>query len=468
MLRLNPKHPQRPIPGCLAIILALGLAPALAPAPRAQTMTEPTKFVSESVSSGNGIAALQFDPDGRMLIAEKQGRILIATPNGRGGYNAPTEFADYRTRVFFTGESGLLGLALDPDYRNTRQIYLFHTTPSDQRLVRIRARADFLGAEADAPVDVLAGLPRTAPHHKAGDIHIRASEPDYVIIALGDDGQETMTRNLDSYAGKIIKVHKATGAGAPDNPFFTGDGSTIRSRVWASGFRNPFRILLHPSNPDILFASENGGPSNSRPREDRISWVKKGADCAWSNIAYAAGANSEWFAPTDAKCKVLATDPPSTVGIALARSGPFAAGAGAGEAVLFVSNLGYPAGTSYLTKGSVRRWKLSGADWETAEPLAADGANRFATGFHGVDLEFGPDGALYGSSTHGESAEGGWYALRRIRSTENPTALARPVPAREGGPVQVTSSGRVRVASGRDGLTLTWTDLAGRRIAIAP
>jgi glucose/arabinose dehydrogenase len=450
-----------------AFLVTATLAAVLSTAPRAQTFTEPTKFAADRVLSGNGIAAMQFDPDGRLLLAEKQGRVLIAVPDGRGGFNAPVEFADYRTRISYTGESGLLGLALDPDYRNTRHIFLFHTTTTDQRLVRIRARTDFLGAEAGDPVDILAGLPRISPNHKAGDIHIRASEPDYVIIALGDDDQQTLTRNLDSYAGKILKVHKATGQGAPDNPFFTGDASAIRSRVWASGFRNPFRIVLHPTNPDILYASENGGPANTRSREDRISWVRKGADCAWSNIAYAAGANSAWFAPTDTKCKVLATDPPSTVGIALARSGPFAAGAGPNEAVLFVSNHGYPM-SAYPGNGSFRRWKLSGADWDTAEPLAADGGNRFATGVHGVDLEFGPDGALYGSSTNGENALGGWYVVRRIRALGTPSALAPAAGGREGRHVRVTSSGRVRVASGREGLVLTWSDLQGRRIAIKP
>lgn len=448
---------------------------ALAGSPAAQTFTEPGRFSAEPVFNGNGTTSLQFDHGGRLLLCEKQGRILIASPDGRGGYSAPVEFADLRPGVFATGESGLLGLALDPDYRDNRHIYLFHTTAADQRLVRIRARADFLAAEADTPVVILSGLPRTAVHHKAGDIHIHPLQPDYVFISLGDDAQETLTRNPDSYAGKILKVHKATGRGAPDNPFQAGDLSAIRSRVWAMGFRNPFRLVLHPANPDILYAAENGGPANSRPREDRVSWVRKGADCAWSNIAYAAGASSPWFAPADSKCKVLATDPPSTVGIALASRGPFAEGAGTGNGMLLVSNMGYPSSGGYATSGSIRRWRLTGADWDAAEPVAADGANRFVTGMHGTDLEFGPDGSLYASSTHGEAAIGGWYMVRRVRPTGIPTALGRGGEAigKEGNPGndgirKATQAGRFQVSTRRNGLELEWADLRGRRIVLAP
>lgn len=432
----------------------------------AQTLTEPGKYAAEPVFSGNGTTSLQFDPDGRMLLCEKQGRILIALPNGRGGYSAPTEFADLRARVAPTGESGLLGLALDPDYRRTRHVYLFHTTATDQRLVRIRARADFLAAEADTPAVILAGMPRRAPYHKAGDIHIHPLHPDYVYIALGDDDQTTATKDLDSYAGKLLKVHKTTGYGHPGNPFYEGDGTSIRSRVWAMGFRNPFRIALHPTLPDILYASENGGPADSRSREDRVSWVKKGADCAWNNLAYTAGAASPWFNPPDAKCRVLATDQPSTVGVAVAVSGPFAEAAGAGNAMLYASNLGFPNLGGYHLAGSIRRWRLTGAEWDRAEPVAADGTARFATAIHGADLEFGPDGALYASSTHGDGATGGWYLVRRVRPTGGSTGLAAA--SRDRSNPRKTSTGRFLVSAGGKGLELEWADLRGRRVVIAP
>lgn len=439
---------------------------------QSQNLTEPGRFAAELLFSGNGTTSMEFDPDGRLLICEKQGRVLIALPDGQGGFSAPAEFADFRTRVFSTGESGLLGLALDPDYRQNRYLYLFHTTPGDQRLVRIQAQADFRSATVAEPTVILAGLPRNATSHKAGDIHIRPSEPDYVYVSLGDDSQENAAQDLDAWPGKILRVHKTTGQGAPDNPFHTGDGSTIRSRVWASGFRNPFRFVLHPTLSDILYVAENGGPANSRAREDRVTWVKKGANCAWSSAAYAAGATSPWFNPADSKCKALATDQPSTVGIAIARTGGFGEAAGAGNAVLFVSNQGFPNLGGYQGTGSIRRWRLTGTEWDQLMPVEADGANRFVTGAHGVDLEFGPDGNLYASSTHGEAAIGGWYVFRRIRYTGGPVAVqSSPKGATAEGPEALgnrhaTPAGRWFLA-GRPG-TLELTDLRGRRITVSP
>lgn len=451
---------------------------------QSQILTEPGRFAAELLFSGNGTTSIEFDPDGRLLICEKQGRILIALPDGRGGFSTPAEFADLRTLVFSTGESGLLGLALDPDYRQNRFLYLFHTTPGDQRLVRIQAQADFRSATTAEPAVILAGLPRNATFHKAGDIHIHPSEPEYVYIALGDDAQENAAQDLDAWPGKILRVHKATGQGAPGNPFHAGDGSTIRSRVWASGFRNPFRFVLHPGNPEILYVAENGGPANSRAREDRVAWVRKGANCAWSSAAYAAGANSPWFNPPDSKCKVLATDQPSTVGIAMARTGGFADAAGAGNAVLFVSNLGFPNLGGYQSAGSIRRWRLTGTEWDQVTPVEADGADRFVSGAHGADLEFGPDGNLYASSTHGEAAIGGWYVFRRIRYTGGPVAVAaasreagaseeagasKEAGASEGrtlGNSSATPGGRWFV-TGRPGM-MELIDLRGRRITVSP
>lgn len=52
-------------------------------------------------------------------------------------------------------------------------------------------------------------------------------------------------QDLDSLAGKILHVTRA-GMGVPSNPFWTGDARANRSKVWAYGLRNPFRLALRP------------------------------------------------------------------------------------------------------------------------------------------------------------------------------------------------------------------------------
>src|SRR4030095_15289535 len=65
-------------------------------------------------------------------------------------------------------------------------------------------------------------------------------------------------QDLNSLDGKILRVDPATGLALPTNPFYDGNPSSNRSRVWEYGLRNPFRITRRPgtgsTNPFL------GGP----------------------------------------------------------------------------------------------------------------------------------------------------------------------------------------------------------------
>ncbi|MCB1006091.1 MAG: PQQ-dependent sugar dehydrogenase [Acidimicrobiales bacterium] len=80
---------------------------------------------------------------------------------------------------------------------------------------------------------------------------------DPLCAALFGDEQDIgafRAQRLDCLAGKILRVDPATGQGLPDNPFFTGDPDAARSKVWASGFRNPFRMTRRPGTNDLVVA----------------------------------------------------------------------------------------------------------------------------------------------------------------------------------------------------------------------
>ena len=54
-------------------------------------------------------------------------------------------------------------------------------------------------------------------------------------------------QNLDALTGKILRVTRS-GQGLPTNPFWTGDADDNRSKVWAYGLRNPFRLSVRPGS----------------------------------------------------------------------------------------------------------------------------------------------------------------------------------------------------------------------------
>jgi glucose/arabinose dehydrogenase len=64
---------------------------------------------------------------------------------------------------------------------------------------------------------------------------------------------------IDSLNGKILRIDPKTGDGIASNPFYDpAEPRAARSRVWARGFRNPFRIALRPDTGSHF--AEDGNP----------------------------------------------------------------------------------------------------------------------------------------------------------------------------------------------------------------
>jgi glucose/arabinose dehydrogenase len=107
--------------------LALGLlALFLSAAPAAAEPTLPEGF-QDSVAIGNleQPTNFRFAPDGRVFVAEKPGKILVYENIED---TTPEVFADLRTDVYETGDRGLLGLALDPEFEDGRPyVYALYT-----------------------------------------------------------------------------------------------------------------------------------------------------------------------------------------------------------------------------------------------------------------------------------------------------------------------------------------------------
>lgn len=396
----------------------------------AVAFAQPPGFVHEYVDWVDGVGGatvLEFGPDDRMYVAQKNGVIVVYHRTPSGDYDSPTAFGS--VSVFFDGESGLLGMALDPDFANNRHLFLFYSTATDQRLTRVTAAPDYETMVPASEIVLLSGLPRLWPYHNAGDIRFRPGDDNSIYVALGDDENPSLAPDLTRYHGKILKLDKTTGQGLSSNPFFDGDPNSVTSRIWAYGHRNPFRFTFmpDPSAPEVMYVSENG------EYLDRLSWVSPGADGDWGT------GDSFIFAPHPGHT-ILATLDPSQVGVAIATSGPFADGA---TPVIYISN--WIAG--------VRRYRLTGPDLDVAEPM--DGGNEFLPGLSGIDMEFGPDGALY--MTRSGGGEGGDRIIHRLRwdngDVPNASFTLSPDPAVGAAPFWVFFSD---TSSDSDGTVVEW------------
>ena len=249
---------------------------------------------------------LTFAPDGTIFILEKAGRVQVHD----GTMLQSQPFLDLMDEVNNNGDRGLLGIALHPgflpDGGPSSWVYLLYTVSpipgtdlaynednrySFSRLTRYRA----VTAGSDVVADLTSrhillgnqfpngrvpdGITSCHDSHATGSL--RFADDGSLMVSNGDGGHYDFQDNggadaacfesfvhpvtgrrgpmpdyedsgafrsqdLRSLAGKLLRLDPETGQGYASNPFFDGDPSSNRSRIWAYGLRNPFRFDLRP------------------------------------------------------------------------------------------------------------------------------------------------------------------------------------------------------------------------------
>jgi glucose/arabinose dehydrogenase len=224
-----------------------------APTPSIEGPVRPR--VAETVASGlEAPWGIAFLPDGSALVSERDTtRILSIAPGGsvrtvaRVGAAAPL------------GEAGLLGLAVSPTFDEDAWVYAYFTSPSDNRVVRMR----YDGRRLGPPRVVLKGIPR-GPIHDGGRL---AFGPDgYLYVSTGETGEEQLSQDRDSLAGKILRV-TPEGKPAPGNP-------QPGSPVWTMGHRNVQGLAFDAA--DRLWATEFGANT-----WDELNRIEKARNYGW-------------------------------------------------------------------------------------------------------------------------------------------------------------------------------------------
>ncbi|MEO7443542.1 MAG: PQQ-dependent sugar dehydrogenase, partial [Acidimicrobiales bacterium] len=237
-------------------------APAL---PGGPTPREPQLAVSTVVNGLEIPWDLAFTPDSTMLFTERPGR-LNALVNGV--VRRLATLAD----VYAVGESGLLGLAVDPDFAVNRRLYTCHTwTDGSARDVRVVAwRVDTGYTTAIRVADpLIRGFPVTSGRH-AG-CRLRFGNDGALFIGTGDAATGVNPQNLSSLGGKVLRVDRMTGAPAPGNPF-------PGSPVFTFGHRNVQGLALRPGT-DQMFSVEHGPD-----RDDEVNLLRAGGNAGWDPV----------------------------------------------------------------------------------------------------------------------------------------------------------------------------------------
>mgnify|MGYP003579681756 CR=1 FL=1 len=224
------------------VIFTLGLALLNNVAVNAQIL--PADFARVLVTNGiSNPTAMAFAPDGRIFVAEQSGRLRVVKNN----VLLPTPFIQLTVNA--SGERGLIGIALDPDFSNNNYIYLYYTVPIapiHNRISRFTANGDIALAGSESIVLELDPL-SNATNHNGGAMHF--GKDGKLYVAIGENANTAHAQNLDTYHGKLLRINK-DGSVPQGNPYTTG--SEQRRRVWAHGLRNPYTFSIHPETGRIL------------------------------------------------------------------------------------------------------------------------------------------------------------------------------------------------------------------------
>ena len=215
---------------------------------------------------------MRFLPDGRLLLTEREGRVVVAD------VTTGTVAEVGRIDVLARGEGGLMGMALDPEFPTSPYIYVSFTHEQTGESANRVSRFELTGFEPGqtlalgAETVLLDGIPAGSNH----DGSRVAFGPDgYLWVTTGDSGEGGLAQDPESLAGKVLRMTK-DGQPAPDNPFL--DKPYPLSLVYSLGHRNPQGLDFHPLT-GLPYITEHGPSDN-----DEVNLLRPGGNYGWPDL----------------------------------------------------------------------------------------------------------------------------------------------------------------------------------------
>ena len=165
-------------------------------------------------------------------------------------------------------EGGMLGLAVDPDFKENNFIYLYYTYNEFLSTLNKLVRYELVDGIITEDKVLIDGIPG-GPYHDGGRISFGPDGKLY--ITTGDAGDANLSQDLNSLAGKILRIN-SDGTIPDDNPW-------KESSIYSIGHRNPQGIDWDESGN--LVATEHG-PSGWRGfAHDEINLITPGTNYGW-------------------------------------------------------------------------------------------------------------------------------------------------------------------------------------------
>lgn len=211
-------------------------------------------------------------PDGRMLVTERKGEILIFKDDKFTG-----EKVQGLPAVYANGQAGLLDITVHPNYSQNGWIYVSYAKikPGNTGATTImRFKLD--GNKAVQIQDLIETTPAWSGGTHYGS-RIVFDNQGFLYFTNGERGSQNNAQDLTNSHGKIHRI-KDDGTIPADNPF-VNTPNAVKS-IWSYGNRNPQGMIYDKVNNRIWEVEH--GPMGG----DELNLVEKGKNYGWPVITY--------------------------------------------------------------------------------------------------------------------------------------------------------------------------------------
>jgi len=231
---------------------------------KGQVLIEETTVDTSTVIYGLDIPwEIQWGSDNYLWVTERFGRVSRVDPET----GAQDVILDISDQVIQSGESGMLGMVLHPDFGGNPFVYLAYTYPDGSDIKERIVRFEYNGSMLVNETYLLNNIPGSYNHNGC---RLIISADMKLYVTTGDALNQPAAQDINNLAGKVLRIN-LDGSIPADNPF----GSD--NPVWSYGHRNAQGLFQGQNG--MLYSSEHG-PST----DDEFNIIEPGNNYGWPEV----------------------------------------------------------------------------------------------------------------------------------------------------------------------------------------
>lgn len=229
-----------------------------------QVVIEGTTVDTSTLVTGLNIPwEIQYGPDGWLWVTERHGRVSRIHPET----GEQQIILDHTDVVHQEGESGMLGMALHPDFEQDSRVYLVYTYFSEGEIKERLVHFTYDGSGLTDEVILIDGIQGNMIHDGSRLVFTPDGK---LLMTTGDAGNEATSQNIDHLSGKVLRINP-DGSVPTDNPFGQDN------YVFTFGHRNAQGLDYGAG--DIIYSSEHGPDT-----DDEVNIIEAGRNYGWPEV----------------------------------------------------------------------------------------------------------------------------------------------------------------------------------------